>query len=143
MAALLPVQFFHSGIGPPVMLPFLNREMDIRHSSKLRQVGDAENLLDTADLSKLFCHLLGCPPADAGIYLVKYQGTNRLIFSQHIFQRQHNPSQFAAGGYFLNRLELLPYVGRHKKTNLIDSVCRRLFFRKTDGKPGSGHIQLP
>ncbi len=73
MASLLPVQLLHSGISSSVMLPFLNREMDICHSGKLRQVSDTKDLLDTADLSKLFCHLLSCMPLTPVFYLVESQ----------------------------------------------------------------------
>ena len=44
------------------------------------------------------------PAADAGVHLVKNQGSNLVLFCQHVFHGQHNPGQLAAGGYLAQRL---------------------------------------
>ena len=140
---LFPIQPENPRIGAPSALPLLHREVCVCHGRQLGQMGDAQHLLALADLGKLLGHLLGGPAADACVHLVKDQRADQLILRQHIFQGQHNPGQLATGGHLADGPQLLPHVGRHKKSYHIPTPRVQLFLLKADRETHPGHIQLP
>ena len=72
---------------------------------------------------------------------------NTVVLRQHVFQRQHDTGQLAAGGHLLNGLQILAQVGRHQKLHLIHTRLVHAplprFWEKFRLKPDLGHVQLP
>ena len=106
-------------------------------------MGDAQHLLAPAHLGQLLRHLLGRPAGDAGIHLVEHQGGHGLLLRQHVFQRQHDAGQLAAGGDLGDGPQVLPYVGGHEESNGVAAVGAGLLLREVDGKADLVHVQVP
>ena len=65
-----------------------------------------------------------------------------VLLRQHIFHRQHNSGQLAAGGHLAHGLQRFAGVGRHIKCHTIGPVGSQFQFLKPAGKLHPGHIQL-
>ena len=117
--------------------------MRIGHGCQLRQMGHAQNLLAAGYLRQLFRHLLSRPAGNAGIHFIKYQRGNGFLLGQHIFQRQHDPGQLAAGSNFGDGPQILAHVGGHQEADGIAAILRRFLFRKINGKANLIHVQIP
>ena len=106
-------------------------------------MGHAEYLRVPGHLSQLFRHLLGRAAGNAGIHLVEYQRGNGLLPRQHVFQGQHDPGQFTAGGDLSDGPQVLSCVGGHQEPDHVTAVGGRLFFREFDSKANFVHVQIP
>ena len=61
---------------------------------------------------------------------------------QHVFQRQHDARQLAAGSDLAQRLERFAEVGGHVERNGVHAVLRQIRLREAAGKLYFLHIQL-
>ena len=104
---------------------------------------NTQYLFMPADLGQLLRHFLSRPARYTGIYLIKNQGSNGLLFRQNIFQRQHNAGQLSTGGNLGNWPWSFSDIGGHQESNHITAVCSRFFFRKGNTKPDFSHVQFP
>ena len=121
--------------------------MMIRHSGNLRQMRDADDLLVSRKVCKLFAHALRRDARHAGIHLVEHHGRYTIAPCKHILERQHDAAQLAAGCDLADASGRLARVRREQESHGIRS--RRAKPRLTGDrsefhlKPHPRHRQIP
>ena len=88
----------------------------------LRQVRDHDDLVGAGQPREPSSDLHGRPATDPGVDLVEHHGRARRRSSEHDFQRQHHPGQFAARRALGQRQLRHPPVRRETELDFIYAI---------------------
>ena len=119
------------GLGAALFFLFFDEEVLIGEGGDLREVGDAEDLLDAREGFEFLADGFGGPASDADVDLVEDEGAGDLDFAGAAavcaffyadFKGEQDAGHFAAGGDLVEGLDGLAGVGGDAALDFIPAV---------------------
>ena len=108
--------------------------MPVRHGGYLGQMGDADHLPLSADISHFFRNFLCRSSADSCINLIKNQSLYLILICQKGFYCQHDSGELPAGHYFIKGFSRFSGIHCNHKFHLIGPICSTRLLSKLNGK---------
>src|SRR3972149_3594743 len=107
----LRVETRDAGLAPALALYLINAVVGGREARDLREVGDADDLVDSGEILELFPDRVGDAAPDAGIHLVEDQGLPPLAFRGDGLQSEDEAGELAPRSGFGEGPGVLPRIG--------------------------------